>query len=303
MGDDLDDLLVAVTGGANGLHVGVVDPTARVDDAGGELQGGARFWIGRFGVLRVTHLLGRGAGLLAEHRVRGEAVFAAVAVSDAYDNAVAGIQVGFEAAATGASATLSALSAVTGVDGTASGGATANAEPGKYDVDATAAGLDRVAFALVNRAPVLALSLGIEDGIDYVRYGENIDYVLTLQTAGTDTATGVSLHVPLPAQIDSAATLWTCLDVASGCEAEGSGPLLDSGVQIAPAGRVRWLIGTPVRSDAAGDQVQLQAAAEAIYHPQVGASDQNWLLLFRDDFDDAAAEVDAASGTAGPIAN
>ncbi len=78
-----------------------------------------------------------------------------VTVSDAFGNPVSGVQVAFAAAASpgGASAALSAASATTGADGTASVTATANAQAGSYAVNATVAGVGTAAaFQLSNTA-------------------------------------------------------------------------------------------------------------------------------------------------------
>lgn len=79
----------------------------------------------------------------------------AVTVVDQYSNPVAGITVSFVAtpAGNGASATLSAASAVTNSAGVASVGATANTTIGSYSVAATAAGVGTPAtFSLTNTA-------------------------------------------------------------------------------------------------------------------------------------------------------
>jgi uncharacterized repeat protein (TIGR01451 family) len=208
-----------------------------------------------------------------------------VRISDEYSNPVNGVEVSFDAPDSGASATLTAGTATSGSNGIAAVGASANAIVGSYQVTATASGLGSVPFALTNRAPVLALSVAIEDGIDYVRYGETIDYLVTIANAGSDAAIGVSLQVPLPPQLDADATLWTCLDLDSGCIEEGSGALQDADVLVGAGASVRWLLSAPVRADAPGDGVDLQATSDATYHPSVSTSDQNWLVLFRDGFE------------------
>ncbi|MET0226152.1 MAG: Ig-like domain-containing protein, partial [Dokdonella sp.] len=79
----------------------------------------------------------------------------AVNVVDAFNNPVAGVSVNFTvgAAANGASATLSAASAVTGSDGSASVTATANSLAGVYTATASVAGVGSTAtFQLTNLA-------------------------------------------------------------------------------------------------------------------------------------------------------
>jgi hypothetical protein len=73
-------------------------------------------------------------------------------VTDAVGNPIAGITVNFQAPTTGASATLSAASAVTNAAGIASLTATANSATGTYSVAASVAGLPAVNFTLTNSA-------------------------------------------------------------------------------------------------------------------------------------------------------
>ncbi|MBO9662763.1 Ig-like domain-containing protein [Dokdonella sp.] len=77
-----------------------------------------------------------------------------VTVNDAFGNPVSGVAVAFSAATSGgASAVLSAASATTGADGTASVGATANAQAGSYVVSASVSGVGTAAaFQLTNTA-------------------------------------------------------------------------------------------------------------------------------------------------------
>jgi len=76
-------------------------------------------------------------------------------VKDASNNPVAGIVVTFVVPSSGASATLSSLTATTNASGVASVTATANATPGAYSVTATAAGIATpVSFGLTNTVGV-----------------------------------------------------------------------------------------------------------------------------------------------------
>jgi hypothetical protein len=73
-------------------------------------------------------------------------------VTDAYGHAVSNVLVAFTAPSAGASATLSASSAITDVDGIASVTATANAQQGNYTVSANVNGVTATAtFALSNQ--------------------------------------------------------------------------------------------------------------------------------------------------------
>jgi hypothetical protein len=72
-----------------------------------------------------------------------------ITLEDPYGNPVGGVPVNFAAPTSGASAALSATSAVTAADGTASVTATANATAGSYNVTATLYGLSAT-FSLTN---------------------------------------------------------------------------------------------------------------------------------------------------------
>lgn len=63
---------------------------------------------------------------------------------------------------------------------------------------------------------------------------------------------------------------------------------------------MRYVLAAPVRGDAAGDRVQIEALAESTYHEPVDGHDANWLVLFRDGFDEAGEE-DAAEDTSSAI--
>lgn len=77
-----------------------------------------------------------------------------VAVADAFGNPVAGVQVDFDAPSTGASAVLSAPSAVTDASGLAQVDATANGAGGTYDVTASVDGIvAATSFELTNTLP------------------------------------------------------------------------------------------------------------------------------------------------------
>jgi hypothetical protein len=83
-----------------------------------------------------------------------------VEVADAYGNPVPGASVAFAAPASGATATLSSATAITGPDGEASITATAGIVAGPYSVTASVAGVATTAdFALANTASVTTASV------------------------------------------------------------------------------------------------------------------------------------------------
>jgi hypothetical protein len=223
-----------------------------------------------------------------------------VRVRDGYGNAVEGASVVFASPSTGAGATVTPSAASSDADGIVSVEATANATPGSYDVSATVAGVAApAAFVLENLAPALALSVDIDDGCDHVAYGALAEYLVTVRNDGSDAADGTQVLVALPEQLDGEAAEWHCLDLASGCTPAGAGALADA-MRVAPEGVVRYVLAAPVRGDAAGDRVEIEALAESTYHEPVDGHDANWLVLFRDGFGEAGEE-DAAEDMASAI--
>jgi uncharacterized repeat protein (TIGR01451 family) len=217
------------------------------------------------------------------------AVPLAVQVLDAGNNPLAGIEVHFAAPATGAGATLSATSASTDASGIASVTATANDVAGSYAVDASVDGIaDAVQFGLTNTAPVVDLSVSIDDGTDAARYGEILDYVIVVHNAGSDGAHDVDVLATLPPEVDPAFASWICLDAQSGaCSASGTGALADSDVTVAANGSVGYLMSAPVRLDAAGADLTTSITASSPDDPSgASADDTDSLVVFRGGFDD-----------------
>jgi hypothetical protein len=88
-----------------------------------------------------------------------------VRVSDAYGHPRAGVTVAFSAPTDGASATLSAATAITDIDGIASVTATANAQQGSYTIGASVVGvIGGAVFSLSNEAD--ASDVIFSDGFD-----------------------------------------------------------------------------------------------------------------------------------------
>jgi len=211
----------------------------------------------------------------------------AVRVSDAHDNPVGGAMVAFTAPASGASATVSAAAIATDADGRAAVEATANAIVGGYAVVATVAGMaESAAFALQNLSPDVALVLAIDDGRDYVRYGDTLVYDLVVSNHGSAIARDVEVAADLPAGIDANAASWSCIDAASGaCGAGGNGALLDHAT-VAANGSVHYLLAAPVRADAPGATIEVGASTTGVYAGDIAnATDTGWLVVFRNGFE------------------
>lgn len=178
-----------------------------------------------------------------------------VEVRDGNGDVLAGVGVDFAVPATGATATLSAASAVTDAQGRASVVATAAGAIGSYAVTARVhdfAGLTAT-FALTNSTSTLDVGIAIGAVRDSVRPGQMLDYLVVLENLGGVPATAAAVASELSPLLDVASATWLCVGPsASGCIADGSGELADGGLAVPGGGRVAWLLSAPVRAGASG---------------------------------------------------
>ncbi len=127
-------------------------------------------------------------------------------ITDAGGNPVSGVTVNFAAPGAGASATLSAPSAVTDANGQASVTATANGTAGSYSVTASATGLTDVTFALTNTvgaATTLAITSGTpQSQTEGLAFADPL--VVTITDASGNPVSGVSVGFGAPASGASA---------------------------------------------------------------------------------------------------
>ncbi|MEO7199848.1 MAG: Ig-like domain-containing protein, partial [Dokdonella sp.] len=128
-------------------------------------------------------------------------------------------------------------------------------------------------------APQLALS--IDDSRDYARYGQMVDYVITLTNTG-DTANAVPVEFSLSSGFDGDYARLTCIGADGGtlCAQDSGNPLRF--MVTLPAGRtLNWLVSVPVRADAEATRVEISVSA-TVATPVI---DANTLVLYRDGFD------------------
>lgn len=125
------------------------------------------------------------------------------------------------------------------------------------------------------------LALSIDPGTDVVRYGQVVDYAVTLSNAG-DVANAVPVTFTLSAGLDGDQATLTCQGTGNGahCEPDPADSLRYA--VTLPANRtLTWLLSVPVRSDAAGNEVSLSVATIGAD----GVTDTRTLVLFRDGFE------------------
>lgn len=180
---------------------------------------------------------------------------------------------------------------------------------GGWGDDCAAAGTALSATIAVNGSKVCSatfagmpnLSLSVSDSRDYARYGELLNYVVTLSNSGTGDAGPITVTGALPPQLDAAQMSWTCVGAGNGasCIAGGAGQLSDNNVFLPAGTSLSWQITAPVLAGAQGDSVEYGVTADAL-----SAGDSTVLVLFRDGFelmvdDIAAYGADAVAGSGG----
>ena len=132
------------------------------------------------------------------------------------------------------------------------------------------------------------LSLTIDDGHGYARYGQVLDYVVTLTNTGNAPASNINISSN-GTSLDMGNATWQCSGGTNGavCTASGSGALSDT--VTLPSGRsVQWIYSVPVASTAAfivGLEVNATGAQSV--------ADFDTPVIFRDGF--GVSDADTAS--------
>ncbi len=146
------------------------------------------------------------------------------------------------------------------------------------------ADVTNVLVSCVDALPALALD--VDDGLDYVRYGRVVDYVVTLHNSGNGDSGVLTLTGTASAAVDSAFIRWHCFGAGAGatCAPSGRGPLLDANVRV-PAGRtLTWVVSAPVRFYANQGSVDYSVTASGAAG-SAGGSDTDALVLMRTGYD------------------
>lgn len=176
---------------------------------------------------------------------------------------------------------------------------------GGWGDDCAAAGTALSATVTVNASTVCSatfvglpnLILSVSDGRDYARYGELLNYVVTLSNSGTGDAGPITLTGALPPQLDAVQMSWACVGAGNGasCIAGGVGQLSDNTVVLPAGASLSWLVSAPVVADAQGGSVEYGVTADAS-----SAGDSTALVLFREGFELEGAGRVAADGKVAP---
>jgi len=163
----------------------------------------------------------------------------AVIVKDASNNPVSGVTVSFSAPGTGASAALSAPTAVSDSSGLASVTATANTVSGAYSVTASTTGVTSVSFSLTNAAATAA-SMAANAGTTPQSAGVNTAFAnalaVTVKDAYQNPVHGVSVTFTAPGSGGSGtfSTSGTSISVTTNSAGVASAPFTANGTSGGP---------------------------------------------------------------------
>lgn len=200
---------------------------------------------------------------------------------------LAGIALDLLAPLSGPSAALSSTHVHSNEHGLAWVEATANTRVGSYVVSAHVGGQPEphAHFALDNLPAQPGLVAGIDNGRDYSRYGEVVNYLVRIDNTGPDPAHDLDLSVLLSDGLDEAMASWLCIGPAqSGCSTQGSGALAETGLALQPGQTLAYLLSVPVRPRP-GDS-WIQAHLDLVTGSQAeSASDRDTLVLLRNGFE------------------
>lgn len=159
----------------------------------------------------------------------------------------------------------------------------------------TVAGADVTSVTVNCRDAAPDLILAVDDGRDYVRYGQVVDYIVTLGNSGDATATDVELTSAMSAGFDLANATWRCIGAGDGatCASTGVGAFGD--IVTLPAGHsLTWLVSVPVRADSSESEARFDVSADGAGV----ATDTDMLVIFRSGFDAPGADGAQAIGVA-----
>lgn len=147
------------------------------------------------------------------------------------------------------------------------------------------------------------LTLSIDDGQDYARYGKVLTYLVTLSNNGAATANSIAVLASTPGNgLDLSNATWQCIGGGSGavCAASGSGPLTDT-VTLPVSRTLTWIVTTTVPTNISATTVQMDVSATGA----TTVSDVDALVIYRDGFNVAngggTGSVDPAPAVSGAL--
>lgn len=138
-----------------------------------------------------------------------------------------------------------------------------------------------VAVACSN-APHAVLSGSIDNGQNFVRYGQTVVYTAIVRNTGTAAANDVPVAGAVSAALDGAASTWSCtVQGGASCGNAGSGGFNDS-VDLPIGGQVTYTVQVPVRAVTPETLASFGFSANA---GEISVVDTDIIVLFRDGFE------------------
>jgi|GEM_PF-967398 len=134
----------------------------------------------------------------------------------------------------------------------------------------------------VNCVALPQLALSASDDRDFARYGQVVDYIVTLANHGDGDATDLAVTFTLSAGFDGAFAQFACYGEGGGatCTPDPGNPLLHH-VELPAHRTLTWLVSVPVLAETPDVTVEFGVAADGA----TAVTDADTLVIFRDGFD------------------
>ncbi len=136
-----------------------------------------------------------------------------------------------------------------------------------------------------------SLSVTVDDGQQYARYGETLTYTVTISNGGPADANDIGISETFSPDVDPTSISWTCSGGSNGqsCTASGTGPLSDSNVVVPSGQSLTYTVTANVLSNAPDGSVDntVNVTTQEDLNAPYSAIDSDILVIFRDGFEGA----------------